>query len=380
MSYDLRGANSRAASPTTAPTFAYGRSTGEVPSRNSSPTRINNVLGSSFTGRGANYPRGLNVSATSSFVGIPKSSPVEESTAPSKIAPEATARQEKQTAASQMLVTSYDKAFTDHSHSHHGAAITSFEELTKRIAALNVRLSTIEQRELEGLNTANRTLTSIFNNVGQMGSIVSNLEIKLSKDLAFLEEDIEQKLKEEEIKRGEMERVLHRTIRDELEALRIMAKNNASINGVESSASSPLLTASSAQQTNFLESSSLPARGMASSSSTLNTTSIKSMELKELALKLNVFADSIDSRAAAIKKDIEINANELKTDVQRVLSSLEAHRKHRDNSERALVDMIENTCVALRKEIEDEKRQRVESHKQLERVLLEAASRQWTRA
>ena len=253
----------------------------------------------------------------------------------------------------------------------------AYEELARRIAALNTRLATIEEREVAAVNTTAASLAAVRGGVDQMGAIIARLETKISKDAAFLEETLERRLADEEERRAEVENGVRKAIADELGAFRSTAAAAAAAGG---SPSSPLPHATTSLSPSSPNSAGASNSHFHHSHGHLPQTHQQARELQELRRRVDAMGDAIDAKAHALQQRIAEAAEEVQQNVAGVLEALEASRRGREAGERGLQSLVEESIAALSQELAEERRQRTESHKHLERVLLEAASRQWARA
>lgn len=213
------------------------------------------------------------------------------------------------------------------------------DDLFKRIHELDQRLQYIERREQEGWRVASQQISQISENSRSSTAVIANLELKLSRDIQFIEDTVAKEIQTESQRRSDTENRLRQSISDEAGAIR-----------------SAVITA---EQSRFQD---LDRR--------VNDLTTGLSEL------CSVFEERLDQLTGSVKQSLDVTRNE----AARVEELLIAHKQQKEQEEVKLLTMLEEACVQLHQQIVQERNERQESHRRLERMLLEIGGRQWVRA
>lgn len=211
-------------------------------------------------------------------------------------------------------------------------------DLARRVADLEERLRHIEVNEAEGMNLSHKTVRDTLATAQSLHDISASLEERILKDSRHLEEIMETKLRGEAEQRGDMEKHLKKILNDEATVLK------------------ETLLRSEGLQKDDIE-----------------------VQLRHVTDLVNKSTAHMEDRIDDLKKEMAESVHVLQGTVDDVLKKLTAQKKSQNEAESNLLNLIEETCTSLQMEIEEERKQRVASHKHLERVLLEATARQWTK-
>ncbi len=215
---------------------------------------------------------------------------------------------------------------------------TSQEELYRRLHDIEQKMQYIERREQEGWRLAQQQIASIADSTRSATIIVGNLELKLSKDVNFIEESVAKEIAQEVQRRAEGEQRLRQQITEEANLVKITVEQQERQRNAEVEAKITALTASVSRL-------------------------VSDMEQK------------IGSATAELIRA----ADTAKRDATRVEDMLASHKATREAAELNVLQVLEETCVQLHQQIVAERNERLESHKRLERLLLEVSRRQWVR-
>jgi hypothetical protein len=212
------------------------------------------------------------------------------------------------------------------------------DELFKKIHEIDQRLQYMERREAESLRHSQQTVQNISEQARTASTSIANLEIKLSKDIQFLEETLTREIQVEAQRRSESESRLRQQLLDEAVVVRSsLEKNERNRSGEVEQALQRLTSELSSLCSRFEQS------------------------MQNLDFRLN------DAVSSAIHQATEAERK------------LQQHKATRETAEMHLLQILEETCVELHNEIIQERQERIESNKRLERLLLEMSSRQWVR-
>ena len=188
------------------------------------------------------------------------------------------------------------------------------------------------------MNLSHKTVRDTLTTAQSLHDISASLEERIMKDSRHLEEIMETKLRGEAEQRGEMEKHLKKILNDEATVLK------------------ETLLRSEGLQKDDIE-----------------------VQLRHVTDQVNKSTSHMENRVDDLKKEMAESVHVLQGTVDDVLKKLAAQKKSQNEAETNLLNLIEETCTSLQMEIEEERKQRVASHKHLERVLLEATGRQWTK-
>lgn len=216
---------------------------------------------------------------------------------------------------------------------------TALEEIYKRIQEVDQKLQYIERREQEGWRVASQQITTIADNSRNTGAVVANLELKASRDVQFIEEQLQKDVQMEAQQRQDGEARLKRLIGDEATAIR-----------------SAIATAERDRFTDL------------------------DRKVDGVTQQMNDMCEGFDKRLGELTKQMTEVLNATKSEAQKVEDMLLRNKAEREKAELNLLAVVEETCVKLHEQIVQERHERAESHKRLEKVLLDMSGRQWVRA
>ena len=211
-------------------------------------------------------------------------------------------------------------------------------DISKRVAELEERLRHIEINEAEGMNVAHKTVKDTLAMTRSLQETSAVLEERIMKDSRHLEELMETKLRGEAEQRGEMERHLRKVLEEEAATLKESLRHSEGL------------------QKDDID-----------------------VQLRHVTEQVNKATALMEGRAETLRKEVADSVSVLQGTVEDVLNRLQSQKRAHNEAEANLLSLIEETCNSLQQEIEEERKQRIASHKHLERVLLEATSRQWTK-
>ena len=212
------------------------------------------------------------------------------------------------------------------------------DELFKKIHELDQRLQYMERREAESLRHSQQTVQTVSEQARMASTSIANLEIKMSKDLQFLEDALTREIQVEAQRRVESEARLRQQLLDEATVVRSSLEKNERGRNSEVEQTLQRLTG----------------------------------ELNALCTRFEDSINALDGRL----NDAVANAQMQAKDAER---KLQQHKVTREAAEMNLLQVLEETCVELHNEIIQERQERIDSNKRLERLLLEVSSRQWVR-
>jgi hypothetical protein len=215
---------------------------------------------------------------------------------------------------------------------------TALEELYKRVQEVDLKLQYMERREQEGWRVASQQISTIAENSRATGTTVANLELKLSKDVQFIEEQLARDVQGEAASRIETETRLKRIIADEAQTVRSAI--------------------AAAERDRFSE---LDAK------------------VTDITSQLNDLCSSFETRLADMTTQLSRTLDATRKEATTVEEMLLRHKAERERAEMNLLAVVEETCVQLHQQIVQERHERVESQKRLEKILLEMSGRQWVR-
>ena len=215
---------------------------------------------------------------------------------------------------------------------------TALEELYKRVQDVDQKLQYMERREQEGWRVASQQITTIADNSRSTATSVANLELKISKDIQFIEEQLARDVQSEASQRAEGEGRLKRLIGDEATALRSAI--------------------AAAERDRFTE---------------LDT------RVNEITIQLNELCTTFETRLVDMTGQLSKTLDATRREATTVEEMLLRHKAERETAEMNLLAVVEETCVQLHQQIVQERRDRVESQKRLEKILLDMSGRQWVR-
>lgn len=215
---------------------------------------------------------------------------------------------------------------------------TAQEEIYRKIHELESRLAYMERREQEGWQAVSAQVASILEASRSSTAIVGNLEIRMSKDVAFVEETTAKDLALEVQRRTESEQRLRQAIADEATHVR------------------STLEAAERQRTSDVDA-----------------------RLAALAAQASGLCKTLEERVRDMSSALSASVAAAEREATKVEERLAAHRSTRETAEMNVLQVLEETCVQLHRELMEERALRVESHKRLERLLLETGRKQWTK-
>lgn len=212
------------------------------------------------------------------------------------------------------------------------------DELFKKIHELDQRLQYMERRESESLRHSQHTIQTVSEQARTSTTSIANLEIKLSKDLQFMEDALTREIQTEAQNRADSEARLRQLLVDEATVIRSSLETNERGRNSEIEVTIHRLTS----------------------------------ELNLLCTRFEESVGILESRLNDAVLSAQVQAKEAERKLQQ-------HKAVREASEMHLLQVLEETCVELHNEIVQERQERSESHKRLERLLLDVSSRQWVR-
>jgi hypothetical protein len=211
------------------------------------------------------------------------------------------------------------------------------EELARRVHELDQKLLYIERREQEAWALAGQQLTQLAEQSQAGAGAIAAGEVKLSKDLQRLEDVITKEMAVESQRRSETEA----TIRGLIETATAEVRN--AIGQVE--------------HTRF---TALDRR------------------MEEVARASSDLATGIERRLAAVSGETQEAAARALDEAQRIEGLLVQRRREQEEADVKLLNLLEETCVSLHQQLATERAEREESHRRLEKLLVDVAQRQAT--
>jgi hypothetical protein len=209
------------------------------------------------------------------------------------------------------------------------------DDLIRRIIELEQRIAYIENREEGSRRTAQSEAAKVVESAKRVGVSCNDLELRVTRDISRLDATLQHEYQTQHQRREAMEGALRETFVTEVEHIRQeVAKREAS------------------------QSDSVQHRVMA-------------------------LSEQLDALAAAFQHDTDAQAAQMEDvrafvdrEVRALRESVDSTTKQREASEMSVLGVLEDMCVQLQKQIANERRERTESHKRLERLLLEATAGQ----
>ena len=215
---------------------------------------------------------------------------------------------------------------------------TALEELYRRVQEVDQKLQYMERREQEGWRVASQQITTIAENSRHTGTTVANLELKLSKDVQFIEEQLARDVQTEASARSDAETRLKRMIGDE--------------------ASSVRSAIAAAERDRFADLDS---------------------RVSDITRQLNDLCGTFEKRLGEMTGQLSKTLDATRKEATTVEEMLLRHKAEREKAEMNLLAVVEETCVQLHQQIVQERQDRAESQKRLEKILLDMSGRQWVR-
>ena len=215
---------------------------------------------------------------------------------------------------------------------------TAHEELFRRLHEIEQKVQYIERREEEGWRLAKQQIGQITDSSRSSTTVVGNLELKLSKDIQFIEESVSKDIQMEVQRRAEGEQRMRQMIQEEAALVKttIAQQEKARTNDIDT-------------------------------------------KLSEMTSTVAQLCTTMEERLAKLTLELVNNSEDSRKEVARVEDKLAQQKAAREAAEMNLLQILEETCVQLHQQIVAERNERVESHKRLERLLLEVSRRQWVR-
>ena len=212
------------------------------------------------------------------------------------------------------------------------------EEIFRRLHEVEKRLTYIESREEDGWKAASDQVDAAMEASRSGTNAIANLELKLAKDIEAIERTLATDLQAEVQQRNQSEAILRQLVSDEAQS----AKNTME---------------------------------------QLSRTREQELELqvKELTQKLSDLCGNVEERFKELRQEVVSSVGAVSQEAARVEELLRDHQRIREESQMNLLQLLEDMCVRLHEQLVEEKKERVESQKRLEKLLLEYSSRQWVR-
>ncbi|CUG07459.1 Hypothetical protein, putative [Bodo saltans] len=215
---------------------------------------------------------------------------------------------------------------------------SQYDELFRRIHELDQKLQYIERRAQDSTRHTSTQLSSIEGAAHNCASTVANVELKAAKDIERLEGDLQEMIQRESQARVDSESRLKKILADEVAAVR---------------------------------------------SSFLTQEHQRATQAQAWLHQSTELADTLRSKMDAtfdhVQHQVDEVASVITDEARRVETVLSRHQSAREEAEMQLLRVLEDSCVQLHQEIVQERLERVESHKRLERLLLETVNKTWTR-
>lgn len=223
----------------------------------------------------------------------------------------------------------------------------SVEDLFKRLHELDQRLSYMEKRDADAHTQHQHIMQQIESQCRSTTSIVANFEDRLSSDLQRLEEARQEDMAHEAKHRTTLEQRFQSQLQAELERVKILLR------GVTGGA--------------VEEGPKLAAAGVGGG--TLPT--LPSMSEQERYMER--YSKDLQSRVDLIAHQVEDACQLLQHQAAKAEGALQAAEGHREKAEMEVLSLVEELCDRLTEELKEERRERVESHRRLERILLQVS-------
>lgn len=207
----------------------------------------------------------------------------------------------------------------------------SVESLMQRIQDLDAKLLYLERREAESASRSHAWMQKVESDSQNCGAMVANLELRWARDMERAEVILSEHVQREQRSRAEAERAIRQLIVDESAAVRRLT--------------------SSQEQMRVAEAQKW---------------------VSDASEQLDVLRRSTEQQLERMKATWGGSLNSMSKDMSTLENTITGYQQRREASEVQLLKLFEETCLQLHQEIVQERTERMESHRRLERLLVES--------
>jgi hypothetical protein len=211
--------------------------------------------------------------------------------------------------------------------------------LFRRVHEVDQKLLYVERREAESTRTVSQQIAELTERCRNVDTVIANLELKLARDIEFVEEAVTREVQSEASRHNETDSVLRSLVEEEGTSL----------------------------------------RGALQQAYQSRTADVEH-RLRTLSEEFSQLCLDVDQHIQRSKEGWETAISKCQQEALRAEDALRAYKLRREEAEMTLLKLLEDTCTQLHQEIVAEREERTQGFKRLERLLLETTgSRSWVR-